>query len=434
MRHTNILRDLSLSFLVLFLYLSNLSCNEESDSFVLKQENLPIIMVHGALASGDTYSNFAKYFLANDYPKNLLFTFDWNSIGVGNNVNELDQFINKVLGNTGKQQVYLMGHSAGGGLCYSYCNDAVRASKIAKYVHLASNKQNNKAGNLSQIPTLNLFSKFDKIVAGTDIFNAINKSFDDLDHYEVATSLKSFKEVYKFLLNETPVVENFKKNENPTINGRVVTLGENQAKQNLTLKIHKLDENTAERLPNSTMIAPLDSLGYFKNVMLDKKNVYEFEVTSTDQNFRTVHYFKEKMEEDNPFVYIRIFPPSTSFAGLLLANLPNNDDQSVIAVFSASRAMISQRDELIIQNNNLCNDQLCKPENSTIALFLYDNANCKTEYIPHNAFNIVPFLKGADVYFPLTPPQPIILTLNSKKLVVKNFKSKSDGVTIAVFD
>ena len=41
---------------------------------------LPVIMVHGFLASGDTYALQAKRFIANGYDQNYVYTFDWNSI------------------------------------------------------------------------------------------------------------------------------------------------------------------------------------------------------------------------------------------------------------------------------------------------------------------------------------------------------------------
>ena len=104
----------------------------------------PVVMVHGFLASGDTWAPFHQLFTSNGYKPNLLHAFDWNSLAQGaNHSAALDGFIDRVLAKTKAPKVRLIGHSAGGGLCYTYLSNAARAAKVDGYVHVASSVQPN---------------------------------------------------------------------------------------------------------------------------------------------------------------------------------------------------------------------------------------------------------------------------------------------------
>jgi len=405
--------------------------------FEWKTEDLiPIVMVHGMLASGDTYSQPAMLFLSNKYPKDFLYAYDWNTTAANNSasIQQLDVFINDILAKTGRSQVVLIGHSAGGGLGYGYCANANYSNKVAKYIHIGSNSQPKPAGPNGNIPTLNIYSKGDLIVQGSDIPDAQNVVFDDLDHYEVATSQESFKVIFKFMFPEIELLhKEIQPNARPKIGGRVVSLGENKPEISIKVTMYYINNETAER-KNTGINIEVDNLGYFKDIEVDPNEYTEFVLESNRTGFRTLHYYREPFKTDNPFVYLRVFPPPGTLAGILLSSLPQSDEQSVIAVFSANRAIIHQRDELKVQGIELANEVLCSPSNSTIALFLYDNGNKTSTAAPHPIFGFVPFLKGADIFISTTEPNPVQLEYNDRKLTVKNYKSDSEGVVIAVFE
>ncbi|MBK9256653.1 MAG: hypothetical protein IPM42_14290 [Saprospiraceae bacterium] len=425
---------------VLFFVMTFVTCNADNDP-VLNDPNpvseIPVIMIHGALASGDTYANHAMFFTANGYKSDLLHTFDWNSLG-GNNtaaIAELDVFVDKILVQSGQNKVILAGHSAGGGLGSSYCNTAERSAKVLKYIHIGSSPLTKPAGNDGQIPTLNIYSTGDKVVAGKDISGAVNVVFEDLDHYEVATSFKSFEKIYSFIFDgKEPAVKSIPSVSNPKISGRVVTLGENKAQSNITVNVYEIDQQTGGRKSGAVHTFAPDAAGYFGPLSMRSGAYYEFEMTSIDPQFRTLHYYREPFRSDNKFVYLRSFPPANSLAGILLSNLPKDDAQSVIAVFSANKSVIHERDNLIVQGINLSNATLCAPQNSTIAMFLYDSGDKTSSGNAHPAFSLFPFLRGADIFFDTSVSGPIILELNGTKLTVRNYKSSSEGVVIAVFD
>jgi len=414
------------------------ACSTGNDIISSPEKNpefLPVVMIHGALASGDTYAKPAMLFGSNGYDSKLLYVFDWNSLGGGNAaaIPVLDAFIDNIIATTGSPKIYLIGHSAGGGLGYSYCSTATRASKISKYIHLASNTQAKPAGPSGEIPTLNIYSKSDKVVIGADIIGAENVVFEDLDHYQVATSEKSFEKIFYFLLGvvANPVIT---KQSAPEISGRIVTLGENKPVQNVFVKIFQVDALKGDRLGEAVANFSPDSEGYFSKLKLSPESHHEFEVTSSDADFRTLHYYREPFVRENKFVYLRTFPPATSLAGILLSNLPKDDDQAVVAFFSANQAVITGRDSLKVNNTVLSTPALCSPTNSTIAMFLYDGGDKMSSGNPHAAFGFFPFLKGADIYIGTPCSETVTIRFNGKVRGVKNFKSRSEGVVIAVFD
>jgi len=432
--YISLLRYLTVS---IFALTSCISDDDFSNAAISKRaEPLPIVMIHGALASGDTYARHAMLWGSNGYDRELLYVFDWNSLGGANAqaLSALDAYIDQIKTKTGKSKVYLVGHSAGGGLGYSYCSVAARAQKVSKYVHLASNPQTKPAGPAGEIPTLNVYSKGDKVVSGATMNGATNAVFEDLDHYEVATSPESFERIYKFLLEEENVMTTLVPMDAPKITGRVVTLGENKPISTVKVRVFETEGATGirRRIPIAEFTPDAD--GRFGPLAVRPDTHHEFEITSEDPEFRTLHYYREPFVRDNPFLYLRTFPPAASFAGIILSNLPKDDCQSVVAVFTANQAVIHGRDTLFAGKTELSTPQLCSPTNSTIALFLYDGGDMKTSGTGHAAFGFVPFLKGADVYHPTSSQETIALNFNGRRLGVRNFKSATEGVIIAVFD
>jgi len=136
---------------------------------------VPVVMVHGALASGDTYASQAQRFSSNGYSKAEINAFDWNTLTTMP-VTRLDRFIDEILEETKAPYVHLIGHSAGGGLCYQFLDDSLRALKVEKYVHIGSSGQSGPPGPNADIPVLNLNSTDDLVVEATSITGALNVS------------------------------------------------------------------------------------------------------------------------------------------------------------------------------------------------------------------------------------------------------------------
>src|SRR5690606_31369203 len=104
---------------------------ETPDEPEVDHRKFPIVMVHGMLASGDTYEKQMLRFASNGYDLDMLYTFNWNSLGAGASVTgQLDLFIDEVIAKTGFDQVDLVGHSAGSTSAYEYCKADKRAAKV----------------------------------------------------------------------------------------------------------------------------------------------------------------------------------------------------------------------------------------------------------------------------------------------------------------
>jgi hypothetical protein len=395
----------------------------------------PIVMCHGFLASGDTYAGQVKRFIQNDYCSTSGYVFDWNSLGGGSSVSELDAFIDQVLASTSATKVELVGHSAGGDLGYDYLSDANRAAKVAHYVHLGSNPQTGPAGPNGEIPTLNIYSPYDAVVDGGDISGATNVVLDQKDHYEVATSEETFTEMYTFFRGEAPIQSDIVSDGKRTIGGKVLTLGENEPLVGATVNVYKLISTTGERLeaqPDLTYTTDMN--GYWGSFSAEEDVHYEFEVISANPSDRKLHYYREPFLTSDKLVYLRTFPPANSLAGTLLASLPEDDGQAVLVSFTASQAVIYNRDQMMVDDVNLSTQQFASEDNSTIAYFLYDNGNGQTDESEVGLFGFTPFLTGVDVFFPTVLPEPINLSLNGRELNISSWPSETEGVTIAVFD
>jgi pimeloyl-ACP methyl ester carboxylesterase len=395
----------------------------------------PLVMVHGFLASGDTYAPFLQLFRTNGYKTSYFHAFDWNSLNqAANHAAALNTFIDTVLAKTGAAKVALMGHSAGGGLCYTYLSDPARAAKVQHYVHIGSSVQSGPAGPGGSVPTLNLWSPADAIAQGGDISGAANVKLESKDHYQVATSKESFAAAYKFFHGKDPSTLSVRPEEVVCIAGKALYFGENTPLNNAKIEIYELNPATGERLgaaPFETWHSRADGAWGPTNVKASAN--YEFAVTPPAAGARVIHYYREGFVHLNTLVYLRTIPPAGSLAGLLLASLPKTESQSVLNVFSASQAVIAPRDTLRANGTLISTAQYATEAKTAIAWFLYDDGDGLTELSPVGLFGNFPFLNGVDYFFPTAVPSTISIRLNQRTLRLPNRKS-SDGVMVAVFD
>ncbi len=400
---------------------------------------LPVVMAHGLLASGDTYSLQIKRFASNNICADRFYLFDYNTLDfAADNATLLDNFIDNVLAETGADKVMLVGHSAGSSLGYNYLADSLRSTKVDRYIHLAGNPQPQPAGPSGNIPTLNMYSAADLIVTGGDMTGATNIDLVSDDHYEVATSPAAFQNMFEFMYGSLPgttLVES-ENSDQIMLQGKAVTLGENVPVAGATVEVYEVSSTDGSRInasPDAEFTVAADgSWGPFE---AKTATHYEFFITGTSATDRPIHYYREPFMRSDRNIYLRTLPPPSSFAGALLAGLPQDDTQTVLAIFTSNQAAIWQRDALDINGNNLATEDLCSADQSTIALFLYDeNGNDASDFTRSGTFATFPFLNGADVYTPTASPSSVALTFNGVTLNVPNWKSDTEGLIVAVFN
>ena len=403
-----------------------------------QDEDYPWVMVHGFLASGDTYESQSQRLIANGICSERIFLFDWNTLNRSRNTDVLLSFIDSILQISHASKVYLIGHSAGAALSYELLKRPEMTEKVAAYVHIAGTPQRGPAGADGLIPTLNIFSLADLVVKGGPIEDATNVQFEDLDHYQVATSTQSFEYIFQFIYHTSPSTLHPIPSKNPSISlgGRSVSLGENKPNPGQTIHIYAVDSKTGFRLsekPQAVVVTDKD--GYWKADSLQINVNYEFELVAKEDQSRAIHYYRQPFLQDNPFIYLRSLPPPNSPAGFLLSGLPQDDEQSVFAIFSASRAVLYSRDVLTINDQLLSTEEHATPSASTIAWFFYDaNNNQKTDLEAVATFKMFPFLTAIDYWTPTKITQSIQAGLNGVTIPFVNYKSKTQGISVIVFD
>jgi pimeloyl-ACP methyl ester carboxylesterase len=432
-----------MAMFILFLF-SSFSCRKENgmtkepDPIVDTCDQMlsPIIFVHGFLASGDTYAQQVLRFSSNGHCDDRLFVFDWNSVGGSNQDSRLDSFVNVVMQKTQSAKVTLAGHSAGSNLVYQYCSQPQRAVKVDRLVYLAGSVRSQPAGPNGEIPTLNIWSTADSIVAGGNIAGATNLQYTDQDHYQVATSVPTFEAMFEFIHGKKPA--NGIKRQSGTIKlaGKALSLGDNSSMVGADIVIYALDSTTGFRdLSKPVLTSTVDEDGTWGPVDGLPGLYYEFELKGKAASDRIVHYYRLPFIRSDYNIYLRGIPPPTSLAGLLLAGLPKDDNQTVAAIFAANQAVIHGRDQLFFENTELTTEVLSPAKASNIAYFLYDsNNNKQSDGTAIPTFSFVPFLTGVDQFIPTTNPVSLFATLNSKKLRFRNYKSESEGIVVLVFD
>lgn len=395
---------------------------------------LPIVFVHGMLASGDTWTLQFQRFEQQGYAKNSLYVIDWNTVAMGNrSTNTLDSLIEQILKTHQVNQVNLVGHSAGGGLCYTYLQQPNNAVKVAKYVHVGSGKMR----NIPTVPTLNLYSLEDKITGGADIEGATNIALTNKDHYEVATSAESFDAMFKFFNGSLPDKKVAIHNKQFLVAGRVLTFGENKPEANASIKIFAINPKTGKRkneTKNHGVIfsTQSDSLGYWDGFTALANEYYEFVVQPKDTSKRAVHYFREPFYANNYLLYLRTLS-TKGMTGMITQKLPANNSEAVLAIFSANKAVINNRDSLIVNGINLSDSKFASADKTAIAFFLYDDGDKQTSANKHTGFGLLPFMNMVDVYLP-TSKTTIDIWYNGRTMKLPSLASQKDGIMVAVFD
>ena len=395
----------------------------------------PIVMVHGFLASGDTWSPHARRFAANGWCPGYVRAFDWNTLDRGgDHAALLDAFIDSVLADTGSDAVDLVGHSAGGGLGYEYLADADRAAKVAHYVHVASGVESGPAGPNADVPTLNLWSAADLAIEGTgEIDGAENAEIVGADHYAVATTEASFDAIFRFVTDgDTPQTVSIPATDVVDLAGRVVSLGENMVPVGARVRAWPLDPSDASRASDEPVWdSTVRDDGRWGPVRAEPGVPYEFEVSGPDADDIPVSYFRRAFDASDPLVYLRTLPAPGSMAGALLALIPFEHEAPMVAVFSASRGLIAGVNSLTVAGTEILTEDTAAAEDTTIAIFLFDDdEDLESDLTVPPLLATFPFLSGLDVAL---PTGPVTLRLDERELVVRA-QPATDGATIAVFE
>jgi len=125
--------------------------------------------------------------------------------------------------------------------------------------------------------------------------------------------------------------------------------------------------------------------------------------------------------------------PSSGFASMILGDLPANEEEVGLAIFSASKALIHGRDSLFVNGIEITTDELASDKKTAIAFFLYKASEKELEDAsPIQKFANFPFMSGADVWVK-TSDEVVRLNMNDRKIVIPAIPS-AEGISVVVFD
>ena len=404
----------------------------------------PVVFVHGLLGSGDTWANHAMRLSSNGYCPEHIVAFDWNTLDQAEDattarVAELDAAIDATLAATGAAQVDLVGHSAGGGLSYSYLADEARATKVARYVHVGSFTNAEPAGPEGAVPMLNLWSSADLVIEEKgDIEGAENVDLVTDDHYAVATSEASFIALYSFLHDgQAPEVTVPRPQETVEVSGKALTFAENQLFDG-AVRLDALDPETG--LVSENGFAEQQTLsiaedGSWGPIEVPRGLPLQFTADGSDPAMSDVTYVLAPQERTNPLVYVRAFPSAASLVGLLIDAIPTSSDKAVVIFFCRDRAMVAGQDSLTLNGMELLTEAIAPVEQSTIAIFGYDGdgdgeSSLKSEVL----FESLPFLAGIDVSVPAGSGEVVEVVFNGQTYRAASRASETEGPLVFVLE
>lgn len=398
---------------------------------------LPIVMVHGFLASGDTWAPQRQRFESNGWCGHRVQAFDWNTLDRNvDHVAALDAFIDEVLASSGAERVDLVGHSAGGGLGYDYLEDPARAARVAHYVHIGSFANDGPAGPVgAPVPTLNIWSPDDLVVEDSgDIEGATNVSIPGADHYAVATGPEAFEAIFRFVTDGAePRTTAIEPEGRVELSGRVVSLGENRVPVGSTVEVWEVGAEDGRRLTEAPVARfEVGADGAWGPVRGTGAAYYELRVTGPEGSV-PVSYYREPQARSNSGVYLRTLPSPGSLAGVLVSVLPFDHDSTVLVVFSASRALQFERDSLRVDGEEVLVAETASPENTTIALFVFDSdRDSESDRTPVGLFSSFPFLAGWDLQLEGDGGSTEVRL--GERVIHVSRRPGTEGATIAVFD
>ncbi len=411
----------------------------------------PVIMLHGFLAAADTWTSFARRFEANGYCASHIYAMDWNTLkGFPEAYTALTALVDEALANTGRDQVDLIAHSAGGRLAYAYLADAERAAKVSTYVHIASDPKpledvdSGPAGPAeAPVPTLNLTSTTDKVIPSAKIPGALNLTITGEDHYQTATSERAFEDVFTFLraglrpsTTEISEAHPFDDDLPRVVSGKALTIGENIPVAGWTVTVFEVERATGARVdatPEATFTVAADgSWGPFDAL---PETYYEFLLTGPDLADRPVHYYREPFAASNRFLRLRALPLPGSLVSSLFAIIPYGTEHANVIAFTESQAVVNGRDTLTVAGETLSTAELMPAERTVIATFLFDKDTDQTSGGEIETFKTVSpvFLAALDRFIP-ADDDIVTLVLNGRKLNVPAWASSPDGAIVATFD
>jgi pimeloyl-ACP methyl ester carboxylesterase len=205
----------------------------------------PMVFVHGGAGSGGQFESQGLRFTSNGYPRSRIHVLEYDSTTAVANMAtihaRLDALIAQMKRQTGKPKVDVLGHSLGTTVMHLYLADPARAANVRRYVNIDGRTSATPPGG---VPTLALWAG--RGTPGREIGGATNVTIPNQTHVEVATSVQSFVEMFKFFTGRAPK-HNIVREKWITLSGRAQLFPENVGVGDRMLEIWKLKRGGKRR-------------------------------------------------------------------------------------------------------------------------------------------------------------------------------------------
>ncbi len=396
----------------------------------------PVVYAHGFMEVGDAFANQSMRFAANGICLDRVFAFDWNTIGdFDAELARFEGYVDGVLEETGADRINLVGHSRGTSLSRAFLNKPENASRVEHYVGIAGFSADSLPGG---VPSMTLSSEDDKIVGTSFIEGGENVLLPGQDHLMVSTSPEAFRNMYRFF-NEgrEPRTLEMEPTAEVRLAGRLLSFAENQPAPGMELNIYPLDAATGQRLAPEPAAAFLaDAQGAWGPFLAEPGRYYEYEVIDPGGSWKPIHYYREPLPRSCNLFHFRVFPPAGSLLGVVFKLLLMfNPDGMLLATLNMNQAVVHGRDTLFVDGYEVSNQEVADADKTAIAIFYTDFPFVDPGHVPPYVDLLMDiFIRTFDLPVETDPPRAVPLSFNGRDLMVRNWRSGTDGVVIGVFE
>ena len=399
----------------------------------------PMIFVHGGAGSGGQFESQGMRFTSNGYPKRYVRVFEYDSTTAIANMDSihtrLDGLIAEVKQQTGKSKVDILGHSLGTTVMHLYLLSAARAANVAHYVNIDGRTGTSPPGG---VPTLALWAG--RGAPGREIAGATNVTIPNQTHVEVATSVESFVEMFKFFTGRVPR-HNISPQRYITLEGRAQLFPQNTGVGDRTLQIWEVKGSTGQRKRRVATVDVAADGAWGPVRGLKSGRHYEFALLLAGSS--THHIYFEPFARSDHLVRLLTSEPNGG-VNLLIERSDRHSALTIVRYKEFWGDQGAESDVLNINGTGVLNAATAPIDKRVIGMFAFDTGSdgVSNVSVPHPVFFSLPFLSGVDLFLPAAAPPTgkVSVALRSRgagptrTVNVPNFPSSTDSVSVNLND
>lgn len=407
-----------------------------------KNEQLPVLFVHGFESAGVNWASQEMRFESNGYKPGWLEAIDYDSTAATASKSEVDKQIEEAIErlkqHSGKSQVDVIAHSEGTTVMYDYLTEGEAASahkaSVAKYTNVDGQEEN------PGVPTLALWagrcgdttcSKPERHMEGAE-----NVTIPDATHVQTSTSPESFRAIYKFFRGSSPKHDIVPMKGKIQLAGKALEFPVNTGAVGDTVQIWPLASDGARSSATPLASIPITdgSTGGGAWGPVTAKAGQRYEFALEEVGGKTLHVYYEPFVRNDYDIRLLASTPLQAYA-----SRPGSSGAVIIRFKEFWGNQPGEDDEVLVNGLNICTASLCPWEKEVNAYFAYNREDKEESTLTEDpVLGNIPFLQGGDVYVRASSPpdETVAYQLKSRTggplrtLDVPNWESTTDPVEI----